>query len=87
MQHKRTVHNLISILLSGFVNEQNIRDYATNRAKYAKKGRGKNFCEAIKAMDEFIRDPEVEKEFRLSTTVFLIYFFPKHFILDFQVKW
>lgn len=44
---------------SGFVERTKIMDYTSNREKFAKKGRGTAFSEAVKRIDEFILDPNV----------------------------
>lgn len=46
---------------SGFVCESKIVDFLSNRIKFAKKGKGKEFQEGIQHIDEFIKDPVVKK--------------------------
>lgn len=54
---------MICAIFSGFIDEHYIVDYIENREKYIKKGRGRDFKDAVARMDEYIQDPLV----RLST--------------------
>lgn len=61
-------------------------DYESHRAKYIKKGRGVNFREAVKQMDDFIRDPIVRKYFAcIQFDVLMIALF--HFRHLLQMLW
>lgn len=64
---------LLSILnntCSGFVNEENVKDYAQNRERYANpKRKGSAFADAVKKIDEFLRDPVV----RYTLDIFISY--------------
>lgn len=48
-----------SFLNSGFVEIKNVISYVQHREKFASKGRGKFFAEAVMECDEFIRKPNV----------------------------
>lgn len=61
---ENTICNLmICAIFSGIIDEHYIVDYIENREKYIKKGRGRDFKDAVARMDEYIQDPLV----RLST--------------------
>lgn len=45
-----------SVYFSGFVDLDKVENYSANRLKYAAKGRGAQFTEAVEKMDEYISD-------------------------------
>lgn len=47
---------------SGFVDVDKILDYREHREKFIKKGRGVTFRDAIVKMDQFIANPQVNKQ-------------------------
>lgn len=58
MEHISTL-KIFSIHCSGFVDHDKIECYETNRERFISKGRGLDFNDAVKKMDEFISNPSV----------------------------
>lgn len=56
----QSLYSDITIICSGFVNDENIKDYAQCRKKYAEpKRKGNAFIDAVKKIEEYIQDPVV----------------------------
>lgn len=51
---------------SGLVEADKIVDFRSQREKYASKGRGQSFIEAVKRMDEYLSDRKVRFEYMIS---------------------
>lgn len=54
---------------SGFPLAINIEDYAKNREKHVSKGRGSNFTQAVREVDDFVADPEVIIHFSIRNSL------------------
>lgn len=50
-----------SYIFSGFVDNDKIESYESNRERFITKGKGLDFKDAVKKMDEFISNPTVFK--------------------------
>lgn len=61
MKKETSIRNkyLIFIIFSGFVDSDKVVDYNDNRSKYVSKGKGFDFTEAVKKIEEYISDPVV----------------------------
>lgn len=77
MDNSNVLFNNISNIFSGIVDDCKIENYAEKREKYISKGKGNDFKEAVKHMDEYMSN---------RTVSYMVLFFLNQNWFHFMIK-